>query len=232
MNPRLRFLLIGSAFVLALTLFAKWAQAQANEGSALSRLTGEIGVLNNWIDKGVSQTNNSFAMQAALGYRMQNFNFGLWGSNVNFGGSENLNLRPYLGVDVPLSSTSGFWLRYSFSRYYQGSSRDGGILNLRVKAFDYNVTYEANSKFMGIAAMNTISLSKEWPLPANFFVEGSLSYHQIAEENYTSYFTIMGDFRYPVREFNVLAGIGYNTKGGQFQGGQSLPYYIGLRARF
>ncbi|ESQ77007.1 TorF family putative porin [Asticcacaulis sp. YBE204] len=106
-------------FLLAAAVAASALVAGA--ASAEGALSYNIAATNNYVWRGVSQTNKEAAVQAGIDYTNGSFYAGAWGSNVDFGTDASLELDLYAGV----KPTVGDWSFDFGAIYYSYPDEDG-----------------------------------------------------------------------------------------------------------
>lgn len=89
-------------------LLAAAMVAAAGAASAQGELSANIGVTNDYVWRGVSQTDNGFAVQGGLDYTNGGFYIGTWASNVDFGSDADIEVDLYGGFTGTLSDTVSF----------------------------------------------------------------------------------------------------------------------------
>ena len=82
--------LVGVAMLMAMGMTG----AAHAEGS----VSASVGFTTDYVFRGVTQTDNGPAIQGSFDYATDFFYAGVWGSNVNFGGDESLELDAYVGI--------------------------------------------------------------------------------------------------------------------------------------
>jgi len=82
--------------------------AAAGAASAQGEISANIGVSNDYVWRGVSQTDNGFAIQGGLDYTNGGFYVGTWASNVDFGSDADIEVDLYGGFTGALSETVSF----------------------------------------------------------------------------------------------------------------------------
>lgn len=109
-----------SASAIAASLMAPAAQAE---------ITGNVALTTDYVWRGVSQnTDESPALQGGFDYSHDSgFYAGVWGSNVNFGGNESLELDVYGGWGTELDG--GIGLDFGVIRYSYHGGADSSDLD-------------------------------------------------------------------------------------------------------
>jgi uncharacterized protein (TIGR02001 family) len=90
------------------TLFACALMAAAPMASADLELSGNVAMTTDYVWRGVSQTGEDPAIQGGFDLAYGNFYIGTWGSNVDFGGDEHMELDVYAGVSGELDNGFGW----------------------------------------------------------------------------------------------------------------------------
>lgn len=166
---KLAFACAASAAVL---LTATSASAQSPE------VAWNVGVVTDYVFRGVSQTDETTALQGGLDVTSGGFYFGVWGSNVDFAGDEDIEVDMYLGYRTEVGGAAldvgvvGYAYpgaegeaNYDYFELKAAASRAIGPITLGAQAYwspdffgiDEDATYaEVNAAF-AIAPQWTIS---------------------------------------------------------------------------
>lgn len=180
------FIVNGPAFAQSPTPTAK-----ATPGE--NKVFAEAALVTNSIERGVSQTDNSLALQTGFGYQWSQFRLGLWGSNVKYGATdESLNLRLNASYKFLISTNADLTVKYSLNRYFKSNLRDGAIIAVDLQMFTYHVTYESleNWEGSGVASIR-YGFGKEW----KFYWDTSLDLNVGYSDNVDTGFSNAGDVR-------------------------------------
>ena len=223
----------GLLFIL-LSLMSAHAIAQAT-GDSLQpgKLFGEATLTTNWVERGITQTDKGYAMQAGLGYRWTYFKTGLWGSNIKLPDtSDSLNLRLYLSYKFVFTNSADLTFRYDLNRYYQGGSRNGSIIGFDLNLFQYHILYERNDSWEGLGAATRVGFWKEWQVPYNLFVNLNTGYNMIADGSRANYFDAKTLLSYKYADIVYSLGHSYNSQGSQYDGRGNMFIFLQLAAQF
>lgn len=188
-------------FAAALVTFAVNTPAHAQPSSSSgtksgpgeNRVFAEAALLTNSMERGVSQTENSLALQTGFGYQWSQFRLGLWGSNVKRGTTdESLNLRLFGAYKFLISANADLTVKYSLNRYSKSNTRDGAIVAVDLQMFTYHVTYESieNWEGSGVASIR-YGFGKEW----KFYWDTTLDLNAGYSDNVDTGFANAGDVR-------------------------------------
>jgi len=92
--------LCAAAGIIAGTLTSAQAQEIANTGASFS---ANIGITNNYVWRGITQTDDDFAVQGGVDVEFDNgLSFGAWASNVDWGAGD-IELDLYGSFAIPLT---------------------------------------------------------------------------------------------------------------------------------
>lgn len=89
-------------------------------------VTGNIGTASNYIWRGMTQTKDDFQTSAGIDLSYNEFYFGTWGSNVDFGDDANYEVDFYLGYTNSLNEFT-----YDLSYFYYTYPNSSAELNLQ-----------------------------------------------------------------------------------------------------
>lgn len=219
---------------LLVSLFSQvcWAQ---KESSGSKKLFGEAAIVNNYVDKGLTLSDKTWALQAGFGYQMgSQARIGLWGSSIKLpSNSENLNLRLYFDVKMDFTTNTALVLKYDFNRYFQSDVHNGNILTANFQTFGYNVLIEQDSNWEGTSNPSTwFGFSKEYNIPYGMILTPQLGYSQLTASGYSNYFDSRLSVGYKFADVLYSATFTYNSAASQFAGRGDMAFLFGLNAKF
>jgi uncharacterized protein (TIGR02001 family) len=171
-----------SILVAAVALGALFAGSAAMAEDAGS-LSYNLELTNNYVWRGVTQTNGNAALQGGIDYKKGMFYAGTWLSNVDFPygtGSANTEMDLYLGI----TPTVGNW-NYDFGVIYYTYPGSGGDAIGELKAA---VSHPMGKGSIGVAAyLPTESLedpyyevNASYPLSSKWSVSGAIANYESA----------------------------------------------------
>jgi len=100
-----------------LTFVAAAAMVVAGSAQAVE-LSGNVAITNDYVWRGISQTNEDPAIQGGFDLEADGFYAGIWGSNVNFGGvDESTEFDVYFGYGGDITDELSFdvgFIRYEY----------------------------------------------------------------------------------------------------------------------
>jgi uncharacterized protein (TIGR02001 family) len=227
--------LVSLFLLIVFTVLAQKLFAQQNTGTAPSggaRFYGDAALLSDWREHGVTQTNKNYALQTGFGYQWPVLKLGLWGSNVSYGTSENLNLRPHLQFQVNMTQNLAFGFKYVLNQYYSSTNKNGTILGFNLVYSGYNITYEQKTNWNAYGDMTSYGLEKEFPFVWGLLFNLQTHYNLINTNSKSNFFDVMPEVKYKMADAFAVLGLSYNSSASQFDGQADMVFYIGLRAKF
>jgi uncharacterized protein (TIGR02001 family) len=99
---------------------------------ASAEMSTTVAVVSDYTFNGVSQTDNSPALQIGLDYGTDDFYVGAWGSNVDYGDADDTTLEfdVYGGKYFQLSETVGVDAGIAYYTYHGDSDNDDGYVSM------------------------------------------------------------------------------------------------------
>lgn len=99
---------------------------------ANAELSSTVGIVSDYTFNGVSQTDNSPALQASLDYDATDFYVGTWASNVDFGEDDDtvLEVDVYLGKYFEVTPAVGIDVGLSYYTYHGDSDNDDDYVSM------------------------------------------------------------------------------------------------------
>lgn len=226
------FPILKKLIVLASTIaFCHFSFAEDKKDTATGKsLFGTASFMTNYVDKGVTQTDGSWAMQTELGYQFGSVvRMAIWGSNVKYPtNSESLNLRGYINLHLDFTTGFSSELRYSNSRYFQSEDRNGNIVDLDFNIFDYKLLLQQDSNWEGSHTTSTwIAGEKDFSIPWNLIFTPRVGYTQVSASGASSYFDIKLELSYKISDLLLQSAVTYNSSASQFNGrGGTVIYFV------
>ena len=198
------------------------AFAQTKSGSDTARkIYGEALITNNYVDKGITQSDKSWALQSGFGYRMgPQARLGLWGSSIKLPtNDESVNLRLYFDVRMDFTTYTNLVLRYDFNRYFASDFHNGSIFTLDFQSMGYHILAEMNDNWEGTHTSATwFGFKKEFQIPWSLIFTPTLGYSQLSADGYKNYFDIRAMVGVRAAEVLYELGITTTSESSQFQG--------------
>jgi uncharacterized protein (TIGR02001 family) len=212
------------------------SQAQEDKREIPSfNMTGELALLTNYVDRGLTQTNKDPALQGAVSFNFgPQFKMGLWGSNVNFQSSEHFLLKVNAELMVPVSPTAEVDFGYNNNKYFKTDTRDGGTMYLQVKFSQFRILYQSESNWEGTGTASThyifgmiSDLSPSWKW------DNEAGYSMLTLDTYTNYFYGRTSALYKGgNSINYQISASMTSEAAQFNGRGDLAIYLGASRKF
>jgi uncharacterized protein (TIGR02001 family) len=202
-------LLVGLSLGLACApSFAADAPAAAAEPAPDYTLTANLAITSNYIFRGVSQTQNTGAVQGGVDFGYKGFYLGMWGSNVSwvqtghYKDNSSLEADFYGGYKNTFAEDFGYDLGV-ITYYYPGNSIDGATspdttelyAGLSWKTLSLKYNYTVSDNFVGWTATDGgktqgsyyLDLSGTYDITDGWGVLGHVGYQSVRNNDAASY---------------------------------------------
>lgn len=215
----------------------KRSHAQSSDkggGLEPQKIFGEVNLLSNYVEKGLTQSDEKFSVQATLGYRWVYFKAGMQGSSVTFpGNQENVNLKAFASYQFIWTQNADMTFRYDYSKYFASAQRDGNIFGFDINLFTYHMLIEKMDNWQGTKTnANYFGFRKDRPIPWNLIWDFSVGYTMLSVDGYNNYFDVKTGISYKYKEIGYSLNATYTSAASQLNGAGDLFGYVGLHARF
>ncbi|WP_298333975.1 TorF family putative porin [Asticcacaulis sp.] len=172
-------------FLLAATIAASALVAGA--ASAEGALSYNIAATNNYVWRGVTQTDKEAAVQGGIDYTNGSFYAGTWASNVDFGSDASLEVDLYAGV----KPTVGNW-SFDFGAIYYAYPDEDDLNFGELKA---GFTHPMGKGTIGAAIYTNwetlenpyYELNAAYPLTDKWSVSGAMGKYEASTGEYTTW---------------------------------------------
>lgn len=239
MTPKTRFMLSGAVLLVVLNFFCGRTYAQSTNAANSDefqpgKLFAKVAIGTNRIEQGLTQTDANPGIQATLGYKWEQFQAGLWGSNVRYvGENESANLRLFGAYKFIFTRNADLTVRYDFNRYYNGGSRNGAITGLNLNIYQYHILYDRNDNWEGLGESIRYGFQKEFELgTSGFLLDIAAGYNILYVDDYTNYFDVHAALGYRLADIKYELCGSFNSGANQF-GNRGGPFaYLNFSAAF
>lgn len=248
MSSRNKFLLAASAVLIILNFTCRRARAQtppatpagapagnaAGNDIAPQKVIGEVSILSDYLDKGITQTDHKFAVQGLLGYQWINFKTGIWGTNVALASaSENTNVRIFLSYKFVWTQNSDLTMRYDYSKYFSSGVHDGNIYTFDFNFMSYHVLVESSDNYEDTGSTGTyFGFYKDWPLPNSLSWDLAGGFSTLKAAGYNGFLYAKAGIAYKYKEIAYSLNASFNSAPSQFSGRADLAIWLGIQAKF
>lgn len=204
-----RHLIIKSALLFSSTFFCLTSFAQDNTKSDIPtfKMTGDVSLLTNYVEHGLTQTDKDPSLQGAFSFNFgPQFKLGLWGSNVNFNSTEHFLLKLNAELKIQISTTTDFKIGYFNNQYFKTDVRNGATTYFVLNSYGYRVRYEQNDNWEGTEEISTYySFGKIYDLSQTWKWDNEVGYTMITDvANIENFFDVRTSFLYKGTGSNVV----------------------------
>jgi uncharacterized protein (TIGR02001 family) len=221
---------------IAFGLFSPSAQAQEEKKPVASfHMTGDLVLMSNYIERGLTQTNKDPALQGAVSFNFgPQFKMGLWGSNVNFQSSEHFLLKAEAELMVPISPTTEVDFGYHNNKYFKTDTRDGSTMYLKILYSQFRFQYTSESNWEGTGdAATAYSFGMISDINANWKWDNEVGYSMLTTRNFANYFDVRTSALYRGSnsiDYNI--SLSATSDPGQFNGQGDIAVFVGASRAF
>lgn len=243
MNSRLAFILSLLLAFSLLHLIVSPAEAQQNSGNnntnnspqLISNLYGEIQIMSNYVEKGLTQSDASPSMGADLGYGFGGYGrIGVKANSVKYENEDvSIAMSLYGEYRFIFSQNTNLTLRNDLVRYFSTNTRDNIVISLDQNIFDYHFLFEYEDNFEGTKTnRNWFGFHKDWLLSPSYQFNLTVGYSMLEIDGFNNYFDTKAGVSFI--NSNLTAGVfhTYNSQQSQFGEQGKMFFLVEVTARF
>lgn len=198
-----------------------------------SKMVGEVALMSNDVERGITQTNKSPAVNAGFGYL-----FGAQGKiGVNAGSvsypneSVNVKMMIYGEYKFIFSPTSDLKVKNDWVRYFSQGQRNKVIISLDQNLSGYHIMALREDNFEGTKeGRNWFGLAKDWGM-GSFILNTTLGYSQVASP-FENFFDTRVALTYPKNNLSISLVNTYVSKAAQFSGAADMAFFLIIGVTF
>jgi len=224
-------LLFGSLFFC----LNSYAQEDTKSDIPNLKMNGDVALLSNYVEHGLTQTNKDPSLQGAFFFNFgPQFKMGLWASNVDFQSTEHFLMKFNAELKIQISTSSDFKLGYDNNYYFRTADRNGNKLYLVVTSHDYRIRFENNSDWEGTQTRsNYYSFGKIFDLNNYWKWDNEVGYTMVRATGFSDYFDLRSEFIYKGGS-NIFyhAAVTATSTPSQFNGQGDVFFYLGASTSF
>jgi uncharacterized protein (TIGR02001 family) len=224
-------LLTGSFFIVA----PARAQTDSKSDVPSFKMTGDVALLSNFVEHGLTQTNKDPSLQGAFSFNFgPQFKMGVWGSNVNYQSTEHFLLKLNAELRIQITATTEVKLGYFDNKYFKTTTRDGNTLYLAINTHGYRIRYESNSNWEGTDSASTYyALEKDFDINTDWKWGFGGGYTMQNSTAFSNYFDGRGSLYYKGSS-NILYQLSLTgtSSATQFNGQGDFFPYLGASTSF
>jgi hypothetical protein len=220
-------------FITAFLGSMAWAQSNSSNPGNISRMYGEIAITNNYIDKGITQSDKGASIYAGAGYWFGgNGRIAFQANSVKFP-SEDANVETRFLAEFKFNFTqlTNLRLRNDFVRYFPVASRDSIEMSLDLDVGGMHFIVLRDDNFENTKLARTwYAFSKNWPLNVNWSADTAVGYSIIP--GYSSFFDTRLAANYLKGNMTYSLGGTWVSSASQFNGQADLMAFLNIAAKF
>jgi uncharacterized protein (TIGR02001 family) len=223
-------------FAVALSFISSFAPAQEEKKSVASfHMTGDLALMTNYIERGLTQTNKDPALQGAVSFNFgPQFKMGLWGSNVNFQSSEHFLLKANAELMVPISAATEVDFGYNNNKYFKTDTRDGGTMYLKILYSQFRFQYISESNWEGTGdAASSYVFGMISDINSSWKWDNEVAYSMLTTNALSNYFDVRTSALYRGGnsiDYNI--SLSATSDPGQFNGQGDIAIFVGAMRAF
>jgi uncharacterized protein (TIGR02001 family) len=200
-----------------------------------SRIYGEMTLETNYVDKGLSQSEQKPAFETGLGYMFNSQGrIGFQAASVSYA-NESVNLEMRLLGEYRFIFNSSFDLRVreDITNYSASGQRNNMIMTFDFGAYGYHTLISQENNFEGTKTQRTwLGFHKDW-LMGGGSVGTTVGYSLInSSSGYTSYFDTRLGYTYNFTNTSLSLYNTYNSGASQFGGRGDLSFFAAIQVKF
>jgi hypothetical protein len=223
-------------FLVIFPLFAL-DQAYSQDNSDVKKTTpfAKIELTSNLIEDGYTQTNNSFGLLTDVGYRWEQFDIGIRGSNVYFKNEQaHLTLQPHLSIIANFSKDSRFFVEHEERLYFNQSSRNGSKSFVGLEMGDYLFKYESLTNWWGLEITKTrFSFTYPYFWVQDYSSDFQIGYNIVGGANTAPYTDVAANLKFKRDALEYYAELIWLSSVVEFiPDGNPINIRLGVRAQF
>lgn len=233
-NPRFAFI-ISALFVFALLhFFSSIAHAQTAAAQEISKMYGEITLMSNYVEKGLTQSDKNPSLGAELGYGFGGQGrMGVVAYSVKYPLEDvSVSMRIYGEYKFIFTPTAALKVRNDLVRYFAGDSRNNILIKLDQSFGEYHILYEYEDNFEGTNTnRNWFGFRKDWPFATIYQFNVTAGYSMV-ELPLNNFFDTKIGVSYTTPTFSAGIFNTYTSQAAQFGGQGDMFFLLEVVAKF
>jgi len=200
-----------------------------------SRTYGDISVMSNKVEKGITQSNKNPSVEAGFGYLFgTQGKIGFDAGSVSFP-DENANVALAIFGEYKFifSPTSDLKVRNDLIRYYSEGLRNNTIISLDQNFSGYHILLSRDDNFEGTKTHRSwYAFHKDWPWTATYLINTTIGYSTLELDDYANYFDTLVGITYQTGNLAIALNNTWTSKASQFNGEADLFFALVVTAKF
>lgn len=231
MSDKMKFILCASLMFALMECPFQRAHAQTNP--SISRMYGNVLVTNNYVDRGLTQSNKNPSIGAGFGYGFGGLGrIGFESASVSYPDeSTNVEMRLFAEYKFVFTPNADLRVRDDVVRYFTEDQRNKMLVTLDQNFFGYHFLFSREDNFEGTkTSRDWFGFHKDWFWGPSYQVNMTLGYSMLRD--FDAYFDGLLGVSYLMSNVTLSLAGTYVSSSSQFNG-QADPFVIvGLQARF
>lgn len=233
-NPRFAFIISALFIFVVIHFLVSPAHAQG-ASQEISRMYGEITLMSNYVEKGLTQSDKNPSLGAELGY-----GFGAQGKigfvaySVKYPAEDtSVSMQAYGEYKFIFTPATDLKIRNDLVRYFSEDTRNNILIKLDQNFFGYHVLFEYEDNFEGTKSnRNWFGFHKEWPFYSIYQIDFTGGYSMLDLPGYNNYFDTKTGISYVKPNFSVGIFHTFTSQASQFHGQGDMFFLLELVANF
>lgn len=228
---RSSLLICGALGAVTLSSFST-AQAQ-QKSPGTSRMYAEVGLTNNYVDKGLTQSDKNLSINAGTGYWFGNQGrIGLNAASVKYANeSATVELAGFGEFKFIFTPNADLRIRNDLYRYFSESTRDKVVVLLDQNFFDYHVLLLREDNFEGTKKpRNWFAFHKDWVFSPSIQFNTTAGYSMV--DPFDNYFDTRVGLTYITGNITASLVNTYVSNASQFGDRADSAFLVVLAAKF
>jgi hypothetical protein len=209
------------------------AQGQATNTSNMSRMYGEIALTNNYVDRGLTQSDKAASVYAGAGYWFGNNGRIAFGANsVNYAAEDaNVEIRLLGEFKFNFSALTSLKIRNDFVRYFPADKRNRIEMSLDLDVGGNHLIVLRDDNFDGTGRVRTwYAFHRNWVMGTSTSVDTTAGYSTIP--TYSSFFDTRLGLNYVSSNMTYTVAKTYVSAASQFNGRAEMMFFAIIAAKF
>jgi len=214
------------------TTFSTLSEAQQS-GSSASKMYGAVSLQNNYVEKGITQSNKTISVGAESGYWFgSQGRIGIHANSVSYlGESATVELAGFGEYKFVFTPNADLRIRNDLVRYFAEGVRNKVVVLIDQNFFTYHVLLSREDNFEGTKKpRNWFAFHKDWIFSPSVQLNTTVGYSMV--EDFDNYFDTRAGITYLTGNITASFVNTYVSAASQFAGRADTAFFVVLTAKF
>jgi uncharacterized protein (TIGR02001 family) len=205
----------------------------AQQTPSISKLYGEVSLMSNYVDKGLTQSDAGISVGAGAGYAFgTQGRIGLHAASVNYPGEDaNVEVAGFGEFKFVFTPNSDLRLRNDWIRFTPENQRDRVAVLLDQNIFTYHVLLFREDNFEGTKKpRNWFAFNKDWNYSTSIQLNATVGYSMV--DGYDNYFDTRVGASYLTGPVTISLVNTYVSEPDQFGNRADMAFFLVVAAKF